>query len=76
MTEPQTEQQRREELSSPYHPDSAEGRALRRHREGVSEEDGVTLIEQGEEIDLEAIDRRLAEIKQRRATKGQKRLSS
>jgi hypothetical protein len=67
MTEPQTEQQRREELSSPYHPDSAEGRALRRHREGVSEEDGVTDIEIGEEIDLDAIDRRLAEIQQRRA---------
>ena len=67
MTESQTEQQRREELSSPYHPDSAEGRALRRHREGVSEEDGVTDIEIGEEIDLDAIDRRLAEIQQRRA---------
>ena len=67
MSEPQTEQQRLEELSYPYHPDSAEGRALRRHREGVSEEDGVTDIEIGEEIDLDAIDRRLAEIQQRRA---------
>ena len=67
MPESQTEQQRREELSSPYHPDSAEGRALRRHREGVSEEDGVTDIEIGEEIDLDAIDQRLAEIQQRRA---------
>ena len=53
MPESQTEQQRREELSSPYHPDSAEGRALRRYREGTSEQDWVTDIEIGEEIDLE-----------------------
>jgi len=53
MTEAQTEQQRREQLSYPYHPDSAEGRALRRYREGTSEQDWVTDIETGEEIDLE-----------------------
>jgi len=75
MTESQTEQQRLEELSYPYHPDSAEGRALRRHREGTSEQDGVTLMGPEDEVSLEVIDQRLAEIQQRRATKRQEKLS-
>ena len=59
MTEAQTEQQRREQLSYPYHPDSAEGLALCRYREGTSEQDWVTLIEPGEEVELAEIERRM-----------------
>jgi len=41
MPEPQTEQQRAQ--ANPYHPDSAEGRALHRYQEGSSEHGWIVL---------------------------------
>lgn len=63
MLESQAEQQRREELSHPYHPESAEGRALRRYQEGSSKQDWIVLDEGNQETTEPEIEQAVQRLK-------------
>ena len=63
MPKSQAERQRREELSYSYHPESAEGRALRRYQEGSSEQDCIVLDEGNQETTEPEIEQAVQRLK-------------